>query len=26
LDHCAVAYVVPEKDENDRQQVVNTRI
>ena len=26
LDHCAVAYVVPEKEENDRQQVVNTRI
>ena len=25
LDHCAVAYVVPEKEDNDRQQV-NTRI
>ena len=23
LDHCAVAYVVPEKDENDKQQVNN---
>lgn len=25
LDHCAVAYVVPEKEENERQEV-NTRI
>ena len=25
LDHCAVAYVIPEKEENERQEV-NTRI
>ena len=25
IDHCAVAYVIPEKEDNDRQQT-NTRI